>query len=104
MKIKGLILIIVIAVGVIGFASAYTVDETEQVVVTQFGKVVGTPRIEPGLYFRIPFIQHTNYFPKNLQQWDGDPGQIPTLDKKIHLGGFLRTMENHRSDQVFSDR
>jgi modulator of FtsH protease HflC len=91
MKIKGLILIIVIAVGVIGFASAYTVDETEQVVVTQFGKVVGTPRIEPGLYFRIPFIQHTNYFPKNLQQWDGDPGQIPTLDKKfIWVDSFAR--------------
>jgi membrane protease subunit HflC len=91
MKIKGLILIIVIAVGVVGFASAYTVDETEQVVVTQFGKVVGTPRIEPGLYFRIPFIQHANYFPKNLQQWDGDPGQIPTLDKKfIWVDSFAR--------------
>ncbi|MEJ2641982.1 MAG: protease modulator HflC [Desulfosarcinaceae bacterium] len=91
MKIKGLILILVIIVGVIGFASAYTVDETEQVVVTQFGKVVGAPKIEPGLYFRIPFIQHTNYFPKNLQQWDGDPGQIPTLDKKfIWVDSFAR--------------
>lgn len=91
MKIKGLILILVIVAGVIGFASAYTVDETEQVVVTQFGKVVGAPKIEPGLYFRIPFIQHTNYFPKNLQQWDGDPGQIPTLDKKfIWVDSFAR--------------
>jgi membrane protease subunit HflC len=91
MKTKSLILIIIVAIGVVAFASAYTVDETEQVIVTQFGKVVGAPKIEPGLYFRIPFIQHTNYFPKNLQQWDGDPGQIPTLDKKfIWVDSFAR--------------
>lgn len=91
MKIKGLIAILIAAVGVIGFASAYTVDETEQVVVTQFGKVVGTPKIEPGLYFRLPFLQNANYFPKNLLQWDGDPGQIPTLDKKfIWVDSFAR--------------
>ncbi|MDJ0784077.1 MAG: protease modulator HflC [Desulfosarcinaceae bacterium] len=91
MKTKGLIIIVLVAIGVIGFASAYTVDETEQVVVTQFGKVVGEPKIEPGLYFRIPFIQHANYFPKNLLQWDGDPGQIPTLDKKfIWVDSFAR--------------
>lgn len=91
MKIKGIIAILVAAIGVIGFASAYTVDETEQVVVTQFGKVVGTPKIEPGLYFRLPFLQNANYFPKNLLQWDGDPGQIPTLDKKfIWVDSFAR--------------
>jgi membrane protease subunit HflC len=91
MKIKGLIIIALVALGVVAFASAFTVDETEQVVVTQFGKVVGKPKIEPGLYFRIPFIQHANYFPKNLLQWDGDPGQIPTLDKKfIWVDSFAR--------------
>jgi membrane protease subunit HflC len=51
------------------------------VVVTQFGKVVGTPKYASGLYFKLPFIQEATYFPKNLQEWDGDPGQIPTLDK-----------------------
>ena len=91
MKLKGLIAILIAAVGVIGFASAYTVDETEQVVVTQFGKVVGSPKVEPGLYFRLPFLQNANYFPKNLLQWDGDPGQIPTLDKKfIWVDSFAR--------------
>lgn len=91
MKIKGLIAILIAAIGVIGFASAYTVDETEQVVVTQFGKVVGDPKIKPGLYFRLPFLQNANYFPKNLLQWDGDPGQIPTLDKKfIWVDSFAR--------------
>lgn len=81
MKTKGVYIVIAVVIAVIVFASAYVVDETQQVVVTQFGRVVGTPKQVPGLYFRIPFIQNTNYFPKNLQEWDGDPGQIPTLDK-----------------------
>jgi membrane protease subunit HflC len=51
------------------------------VVVTQFGRVVGSPKIDPGLYFKLPFIQSANFFPKNLLDWDGDPGQIPTLEK-----------------------
>jgi membrane protease subunit HflC len=73
------------------FLSAFVVDETEQVVVTQFGKVIGKPKVEAGLYFRVPFIQHVNIFPKNLQEWDGDPGQIPTLDKTyIWVDTFAR--------------
>jgi membrane protease subunit HflC len=80
-----------IVFAMIFFLSAYTVDETEQVVITQFGKVMGNPKIEPGLYFRIPVIQHINKFPKNLQEWDGDPGQIPTLDKTyIWVDTFAR--------------
>ncbi len=81
MKSKNIILTVVVIAFVFVFAAAYIVDETEQVVITQFGKVIGTPKTEPGLYFKVPFIQNTNYFPKNLQIWDGDPGQIPTLDK-----------------------
>lgn len=90
MKFKTLIipvLIIVIAL----FSSAYTVDETEQVVITQFGKAIGEPKTEPGLYFKIPIIQQANYFNKNLLEWDGDPSQIPTLDKTyIYVDTFAR--------------
>ena len=57
MKSKGIILIVVVLVCLIGFLSAYVVDETEQAVVTQFGKVVGQPKTAPGLYFKIPFIR-----------------------------------------------
>ena len=76
--------LLIIAAGIavlMAFTSAYIVNETEQVVVTQFGRVVGTPKQAPGLYFKVPFIQEATYFPKNLLQWEGDPGQIPTLDK-----------------------
>ena len=35
----------------------------------------------PGLQLKLPFIQTVTFFPKNLLEWDGDPGQIPTGDK-----------------------
>ena len=91
MKSKGFIIIIAVIACLLVFTSAYVVDETEQVVVTQFGKVMGEPKHAPGLYFKIPFIQQANYFPKNLLHWDGDPGQIPTLDKTyIWVDTFAR--------------
>jgi membrane protease subunit HflC len=90
MKSKFLLIPIVI-VFIVLYSAAYVVDETEQVVLTQFGRAIGGPKIEPGLYFKIPIIQHANYFPKNLQEWDGDPGQVPTLDKTfIYVDTFAR--------------
>ncbi len=70
--------------------SIYVVDETEQVVVTRFEKVNRTVT-NPGLKVRIPFIEKTLFFPKNLQEWDGDPGQVPTKDKTyIWVDTFAR--------------
>lgn len=90
MKSKALIIPLVIVLFVL-YQGIFTVDETQQVVVTQFGKPVGDPITEPGLNFKIPFVQTINYFPKNLLQWDGDPSQIPTLDKTyIYVDTFAR--------------
>ena len=72
-------------------STAFIVDETEQVVITQFGKAMGVPIKDAGLYFRVPFIQDANYFPKNLLAWDGEPGQMPTKDKTfIWVDTFAR--------------
>ncbi len=91
MKNRGIILICCIIALLLITGSVFIVDETEQVIITQFGKVVGSPKKEPGLYIKIPLIQEINYFPKNLLQWDGNPGQIPTLDKTyIWVDTFAR--------------
>ena len=91
MKSKLVILVVAVVAILFVFTAAYVVDETEQVVVTQFGKVVGKPKKESGLYFKIPIIQSATYFPKNLLEWDGDPGQVPTLDKTyIWVDAFAR--------------
>jgi membrane protease subunit HflC len=90
MKSKALIIPIIIVL-IVAISSAYVVDETEQVVITQFGKAIGDPITEPGLRFKLPIIQQANYFPKNLLEWDGDPGQVPTLDKTfIWVDTFAR--------------
>jgi len=90
MKAKLLIvpaIIVLIAI----FSGAYVIDETEQVVITQFGKPIGDPKTDPGLYFKIPILQNANFFPKNLLEWDGDAGQVPTLDKTfLYVDAFAR--------------
>ena len=67
---------------VILYASVYTVSETEQVIVTQFGKPVGGPITAAGLHVKVPFIQTLHRFDKRWLEFDGDPNQIPTKDKK----------------------
>ena len=81
MKNKGIIIIVLLAAAVLVYNAAYIIDETEQVVITQFGRIIGEPKKDPGLKFKVPFIQKANFFAKNLLDWDGDSGQIPTLDK-----------------------
>lgn len=75
-----IIIAVILSVLMSGF---YIVNETDQVVVTQFGKPVGKAITEPGIRFKIPFIQQTHYFDKRFLEWDGDPNQIPTEDKKF---------------------
>src|SRR5688572_22142076 len=74
--------LLVLAVAVIlGSGSFYTVPETEQVIVTQFGKPSEDPVTEAGLHFKRPFIQEVNRIPKQILEWDGARSEMPTRDK-----------------------
>ncbi|MFH1984052.1 MAG: protease modulator HflC [Pseudomonadota bacterium] len=91
MKSRGFIAVALLLAAMLVYTAAYIVDETEQVVVTRFGKLIGMPKTESGIYFKVPIFDQATYFPKNLLQWDGDPGQIPTLDKTyIYVDTFAR--------------
>jgi len=74
---------IVLAVLVVVSAAAFRVGEAEQVVITQFGDPIGAPIATPGLHFKMPFIQQANYFDKRFLEWDGNPNQVPTKDKRF---------------------
>jgi membrane protease subunit HflC len=63
--------------------SGYVVNETEQVIITMFGKPIGKPIIDPGIHFKVPFFHKTNFFDKRFLAWDGSPNQIPTKDKRF---------------------
>ncbi|GJM63158.1 protease modulator HflC [Persicobacter diffluens] len=83
MNIKIIILsVIFIFVGLFISQSLFIVDETEQVVITQFGRPVRSAITSPGINFKVPFIQTTHFFDKRFLEWDGDPNQVPTKDKK----------------------
>ena len=73
------VLALVLAVG----GAAYVVLETEQVIITQFGKPVGQPVTEPGLHFKIPFIRKVHRFDKRFLEWDGKANELPTKDKRF---------------------
>ncbi|MFO8165305.1 MAG: protease modulator HflC [Thermodesulfobacteriota bacterium] len=91
MKLKGIIYGVIIIIIFILLGAVYTIDETEQVVVTRFGEAIGEPKTAPGLYFKVPIIDKATYFPKNLLEWDGDAGEIPTLDRTfIWVDTFAR--------------
>jgi membrane protease subunit HflC len=64
-------------------SALFVVNETEQVVLTQFGKPVGRPITTPGLKIKMPFVQTIHSFEKRFLEWDGDPNQIPTKDKRF---------------------
>jgi membrane protease subunit HflC len=69
----------------------YTLDETEQAVITRFGEPRGDPVTQPGLHFKVPFADRVNRFEKRWLEWSGDPNQIPTKDKKyIWVDTFAR--------------
>ncbi|MBN2103267.1 protease modulator HflC [bacterium] len=72
-------------------STLYTIDETEQVIILQFGKPVGDPVKKAGLHVKLPFIQNVTRFDKRILEWDGDENQIPTSDKKyIWVDTFAR--------------
>ncbi|MEY2495650.1 MAG: modulator of FtsH protease HflC [Verrucomicrobiota bacterium] len=69
----------------------YTVHQTEQVIITQFGKPIGEPMTEPGLHLKLPFIQEVNRIDKRFLEWDGLTVAIPTRDKTyIHVDTYGR--------------
>lgn len=89
-RIIGLVFALVAGLIIIG-QPFYTVDETEQVIITQFGRPIGDAITDAGLHVKAPFIQTVNRFKKNLLEWDSDAGQIPTQDKTfIWVDAFAR--------------
>ena len=78
-KVGGLV-ILALAVFVL-MSAVYTVNEVQQMIITQFGKPVGEPVTTAGLKIKIPFIQEVNPIDKRVLEWDGSPSDMPTKDK-----------------------
>lgn len=73
---------VILVVAITAWSSAFVITEGEQALITQFGKIVGKPIAQAGLYWKLPLVQDVRIFDKRILSWDGDPNQIPTKDKK----------------------
>ena len=86
-----LITVFIFAIVLIFGGAFYIVNESEQVVITQFGKPVGNPITTPGLKLKKPFLETANYFDKRFIAWDGEPKQVSTRDKRfININTYAR--------------
>ncbi len=91
MKYNGWVLTPLVILVFILLFSLYTVDETQQAVITRFGKVQGEPVEDAGIHMKMPFVDMVNYYPKTLLEWDGERGEIPTKNKTyIWVDAFAR--------------
>jgi modulator of FtsH protease HflC len=92
---KQLSVILVVAAALVVIAALggafFIVNEAQQVIITQFGKPVGKPITTPGLKLKTPFIQKANFFDKRFLEWDGEPNEVPTKDKRfIYVDTYAR--------------
>lgn len=84
-------LIVSLAVFIVLASACYTVDETEQVIITQFGMPVGEPVTKAGLHWKTPFIQTVNRLEKRVLEWDGPSEQMTTKNKVfVEVEAFAR--------------
>lgn len=82
MKISQIAILVIAVIGsYVVMSSVYTVNEVEQMIITQFGKPVGEPVTTAGLKFKVPFVQEVNPIDKRVLEWDGNPSDMPTKDK-----------------------
>ena len=81
-QLIGVVLGLVVLV-LLGGKPLYTVTETNQAIITQFGNPIGDPVTEPGLHLKLPYIQTANMFEKRFLEWDGFPNQVPTRDRRF---------------------
>ena len=89
--IAGVIATIVVVLGFIGlYGSAFVVSQKEQALILQFGQVRGTVT-EPGLNFKVPFIQNVEYLPKVILDLEQGGQEIIAADqKRLIVSAFAR--------------
>jgi membrane protease subunit HflC len=80
-RIVTLITAIAVAVVATYVLACFQIGEWQQGVVLQFGKPVRTV-VDPGLNFKMPFIQNVVYFEKRLLEYDASARELITIDKQ----------------------
>jgi membrane protease subunit HflC len=80
--VKSLLVLAAVAIVYVIQDGIHYLNEPEQVIITQFGEPVRGPITQPGLYFDLPIVQAENTFDKRSLEYQGQPTQVPTKDKR----------------------
>ncbi len=80
-NIATILAIILVALGIVGYGSVFTVHETQQALVLQFGNPVKTVQ-KSGLNFKVPFVQDVQFMEKRILDFDAPPVEAVAADKK----------------------
>jgi membrane protease subunit HflC len=81
--IRGFAIVVAVVLVIVVSGAVYITNEAEQAIITQFGEPVGDPITTPGLHFKLPLLQEVHRFDKRFLEWDGDPNQLTTKDKRF---------------------
>ena len=79
---QAVVLFAIFVASIIGQSAIFVVPEGKQALLFQFGRIIGEPRSDAGLYFKLPFVQNVQFMEKRILNWDGVPTRVPTGDKK----------------------
>lgn len=89
-RIRLILGVLIIVLGVVGLSSVYTVHQSEQALVLQFGQVKQLVK-EPGLHFKLPLVQNVIYFDKRILDYDAQAAEVPTSDQRqLVVDAFAR--------------
>jgi membrane protease subunit HflC len=81
---------LVVVLGFLGLSSVFVVDEREKVLVLQFGQIKSVKE-EPGLSFKIPFIQEVVRYDDRILSLDTDTIEVtPSDDRRLVVDAFAR--------------
>lgn len=73
--------LLVVVILIVGISSLFVLNETQQAVITRFGKPIKTV-VDPGLHTKVPFLDITHIFDKRFLEWRGESNQVTTKDKR----------------------
>lgn len=91
MNSKSSIVVVILAiVGALVFSSVYYVDERERAIVFKFGEIIKSD-VEPGLHWKVPFINNVRFFDARVQTLDANPQRYLTAEKKnLSVDSFVK--------------
>ena len=82
--------LIVVALGVVAYSAAFTVHQTQQALILQFGNPIRTIPT-PGLKFKVPFVQNVEYFDRRILDLDPPVQEVILADqKRVNVDAFAR--------------